>query len=251
MQRYFVKEDNWIEDQIVIVDDDAKHISVVMRMKEADQIICVHPNGTAARCTINHIEKNRVEAIINEVIRENSELPVQVTIVQGLPKGPKIDFVLQKGTELGAYAFQFFTAERSVMKWDSKKSQQKLLRFEKIVKEAAEQSHRLHIPVIHDVCSLDEVIKQLDQHAVVLFADEDAVRQRNVSPLQSVLKNITIDDHLYIVIGPEGGIADSERELLLAYDAISVRFGPRILRTETAAVYALACLSYQLEETME
>lgn len=249
MQRYFIKENNWLGDHVIIENDDAKHIAVVMRMNEAERIVCVHPSGKAALCTISQIEKNRIEAKIIDYLIDNSELPVRVTIVQGLPKGPKIDFILQKGTELGAIAFQFFTGERSVMKWDTKKAKQKMLRYEKIVKEAAEQSHRTHIPHIHEVCSLTEVMNQLEENAIVLFADEEAVRDGEFAPFQSALKKVKNAQHLYIVIGPEGGIADSERQFLLANDAIPVRFGPRILRTETAALYALACISYEFEES--
>lgn len=249
MQRYFVKENQWLDDLVTIIGEDAKHIAVVMRMKEGNEIICVHPNGQAAICLITVIEKNCVTAKVKEMLEHHSELPLHVTIVQGLPKGSKIDFILQKGTELGASTFQFFTAERSVVKWDQKKAKQKLVRYGKIVKEAAEQSHRNVIPTIAEVKSLAEVLKNCETADYILFADEELAKATDSPSLQTILQQIDIGAKVYIVIGPEGGITDNERALLLHSHANAVRFGPRILRTETAALYALSVISYEFEES--
>jgi len=250
MQRYFIEEENWLEEHITIKQDDAKHITSVMRMKINDDIICVHPDGKVAICKIQSIEKPVVHAIVQQYITTDVELPVNVTIVQGLPKGQKLDFILQKGTELGAYAFQFFTAKRSVAKWEPKKANQKLQRYEKIVKEAAEQSHRNHLPIIHDVKALGAIVSSLKKDDLILFADEEAVKQNNFPRLQTQLKEMQSNQDIYVVIGPEGGIDQTERDLLLRHGAKAIRLGPRILRTETAAMYVLANISYELEETI-
>lgn len=249
MQRYFIEKENWLDEHITIKQDDARHISSVMRMQVDDEIICVHPNGEVAICSIQSLEKSVVHAIVQQYIEDKVELPINVTIVQGLPKGQKLDFILQKGTELGAYGFQFFTAKRSIVKWEPKKAKQKIQRFEKIVKEAAEQSHRNHMPIIHDVKALDSILSALTNDDLVLFADEEAVQENNFPSLQSHLRNLQHNQHVYVVIGPEGGIDHVEREILLNHGAKAIRLGPRILRTETAAMYVLANISYELEET--
>lgn len=250
MQRYFINENKWLDDDMVtITDEDAKHIALVMRMKEGNEIICVHPNGQAAICLIMSIEKNCVTAKVKQMLEGHSELPIQVTIVQGLPKGSKIDFILQKGTELGASTFQFFPAERSVAKWDEKKAKQKIVRFEKIVKEAAEQSHRNIIPTINKVTSLATVLKSCEAADYILFADEELAKKTDAPSLQAILQAIDVGTKIYIVIGPEGGLTDNERTLLMNHGANAVRLGPRILRTETAALYALSVISYEFEES--
>src|SRR5699024_12629216 len=113
-----------------------------MRMNENDKIICNHEEGYAAICQITNLNKSTVEAKVVEELTENMELPVTITIAQGLPKGDKFDFVRQKGTELGAKAFIPFQADRSEVQWDQKKYAKKKQRCTKINKEAREESHQ-------------------------------------------------------------------------------------------------------------
>ncbi|WP_369813126.1 RsmE family RNA methyltransferase [Virgibacillus halodenitrificans] len=140
MQRYFVSETGWGTNEVTILGEDVHHINRVMRYKEGANIICNHPDGRAAICELLVITADSVQAEIKQWLNENVELPIQVTVAQGLPKGDKLELILQKGTELGAYAFIPFQAERSIVNWDKKKQEKKLIRFNKIVKEASEQS---------------------------------------------------------------------------------------------------------------
>src|SRR5699024_3646557 len=121
LQRYFINREDWTEGSVLIKGEDAHHILRVMRYTVGDQIICNQPEGKAAVCVISETEKNKVVAKIENDLHVSTELPVHVTIAQGLPKGDKIDLILQKGTELGAHAFIPFQAERSVVVWDDKK----------------------------------------------------------------------------------------------------------------------------------
>src|SRR5699024_10548338 len=136
---------NWSEKSVQISGDDAHHIQRVMRFEVGDKLICNHPDGRVALCTIAELSKQTVEATIDRWINEQRELPVQVTIAQGLAKGDKFEWVLQKGTELGAHAFIPYQAERSVVKWNRKKAEKKQQRFERTVKEASEKCHRNEI----------------------------------------------------------------------------------------------------------
>lgn len=248
MQRYFISDEQCQNNRVTITGDDAHHIIRVMRMQIDDKIICNPPQTTGAICRITEINDSSVFAVIEEWIDKESELPVYVTIAQGLPKGDKMDFVLQKGTELGASAFIPFQADRSVVKWDRKKAEKKLTRFEKIVKEASEQSHRNYLPEIKPAMSLQALVKESESYQVRIFAYEEEAKTGEFTSFASVVSKLNTGDNVLICVGPEGGFSEQEVVTLKDHHFIPVRFGPRILRTETAALYGLASISYHMEE---
>ncbi|UOQ93785.1 16S rRNA (uracil(1498)-N(3))-methyltransferase [Halobacillus shinanisalinarum] len=247
MQRYFIDQANWEEDRVVIKGDDVHHIVKVMRMKKEDSLICVHPERGPALCEIVAAEQEVLCSII-DWLDENKELPVEVTIVQSLGKGDKLEQVVQKGTELGADFFIPFDAERSVAKWDAKKANKKLTRLKKIAKEASEQSERAKVPSVLDVMTLSEIIEQNDSYDVKLIAHENEARSVRSHSLSSRLHVIKDNQRVIIIFGPEGGFTPGEADKLFASGFLPVRLGPRILRMETAPLYFLSSLSYQLEE---
>ncbi len=248
MQRYFVPENNWQEKTINIHGEDAHHIARVMRNKPGQEIICVHPKGKAAICQIETIGKSEVIVQIINWLKEDPELPVHVTIVQGLPKGNKLELIFQKGTELGAAQFWLWESARSVIKWDSKKSTQKMKRYCKIIEEASEQCHRIQIPVVKEPRTLDHIIQESDTYDVKLFAYEEEARTSDYTSLGTILKDVNKGDSIMICIGPEGGFSEKEAAVLMDNRFHPIRLGPRILRTETASIYALSSISYHFEE---
>ncbi|WP_430785171.1 16S rRNA (uracil(1498)-N(3))-methyltransferase [Virgibacillus flavescens] len=248
MQRYFVPEDQWENNNLIISGDDAHHITRVMRGNTGDKLICNHPNGYAVLGEITSLEQERVSVLILESIEESVELPVSVTIAQGLPKGDKLEHVLQKGTELGAFKFIPFSADRSIVKWDEKKASKKMFRFAKIVKEASEQSHRNRIPDVTPVMKIEQLIAESKEYDVKIFAYEEEAKTKEFVSFASVINQLKSDQRIIVCIGPEGGFSDMEVSLLKENNFKSVRLGPRILRTETASLYVLASISYQLEE---
>lgn len=249
LQRYFILEDsNWTRENVIITGDDVHHIVRVMRGEIGDRIICNDQNGQAAICEIMEISTDMVKTVILEWEKQDTELPVEVTIVQGLPKGDKFDLILQKGTELGASSFIPFKAERSVVVWNEKKMRKKTQRFEKIVKEASEQSHRRKIPTIESSVNIKQLIDVSKLYDLKLLAYEEEARTENFQSFAGLLKSCQSGMRILICIGPEGGFTETEVNLLKENDFYSVRFGPRILRTETAALYALASISYHFEE---
>nr|WP_318539015.1 16S rRNA (uracil(1498)-N(3))-methyltransferase [Terribacillus saccharophilus] len=191
---------------------------------------------------------DHVTVSVLEKVDMNTEMPVSVTIAQGLPKGDKLEWIVQKGTELGASAFVPFQVARSVVKWDEKKKDKKRQRLEKIAKEAAEQSSRLIIPAIEDVQSFQMSLDSDDTYKHKLFAYEEAAKGFKAEPLRSVFQHISPSDNVLVVIGPEGGFSESEANALQNAGFAPIRLGPRILRTETAPLYMLASLSYHFEE---
>lgn len=248
MQRYYVKEAAWQDNIVILTDEDAHHIKRVMRQQIGDELICNHPNGEVAHCSIIEMNDNDVKVQILEWLSADSELPVHVTIVQGLPKGNKLELIFQKGTELGAAAFQLFEADRSVAKWDEKKTANRFKRYNKIIKEASEQCHRSIMPELHNVRSLKQILLESDTYDYVLFGYEEAAKQQYNDSFSNILKKVHPGQSILFVIGPEGGFSKEEVELLESYGAHSVRLGKRILRTETASLYALASISYHFEE---
>ncbi|HLR08254.1 MAG TPA: 16S rRNA (uracil(1498)-N(3))-methyltransferase [Bacillota bacterium] len=248
MQRYFVPDSNWMDHKVIITGDDAHHIARVMRLKKDDQIICNHPNGQAAICILQNVGPNEVHAIIYRWLERSAELPVQVTIAQGLPKSNKFEFVLQKGTELGADGFIPFRAARSVVVWDDKKTVKKMKRYEKILKEASEQSHRNKIPYIKAPMTIEELIDESVAYDIKLYAYEEEAKTSTFHSLSSVLQTLKNRERILVCIGPEGGFSPDEAKMLTDAGFHKVRLGPRILRTETASIYVLASISYHLEE---
>lgn len=245
MQRYFVNDEQWIKDEVIITDDDYHHMTRVMRMKIGDKVICNHPTGKSATCQINAINDKEVMLTVIDYLDETTELPVKVTIAQGLPKRDKLEFVLQKGTELGASRFLPFEAARSVTKWNKKKGKSRLKRFRKIVKEASEQSHRQLLPEVDEPKSIAQLIEASDGYDVKIVAYEEEAK---TNELKTAFDSLGHGDKMIVCIGPEGGFSKDEIELLKEHGFQSVRLGPRILRTETASLYVLASLSYHFEE---
>ncbi|MFS0655254.1 16S rRNA (uracil(1498)-N(3))-methyltransferase [Bacillus sp. 179-C3.3 HS] len=250
MQRYFIdltKEEVITKGTIVIKGEDVHHLTNVMRMKTGQEILCLTTDGFEALSKIDTMTKEEVTCHVESWTNNNRELPVQVTVASGLPKGDKLELIIQKGTELGATAFVPFQAARSITKLDQKKSQKKRERWEKIAKEAAEQSYRNIIPHVHPVSTFKELIQLAREFDKCVVAYEESSKEGEQSRFQSVLQEMKGGQTLLLVFGPEGGLAEKEIEELEAVGAVICGLGPRILRTETAPLFALSAISYQTE----
>ncbi|MBM4762344.1 16S rRNA (uracil(1498)-N(3))-methyltransferase [Bacillus sp. B15-48] len=246
MQRYFVNSPTE-DEQFHIVGDDYHHLVRVMRMKQGNQIICVSTHGESALCEIAEITAEKVVANVVKWNEDSSELPVRITIASGLPKGDKLDWIIQKGTELGARRFVPFKAARSIVKWDEKKSSKKIERWGKIAKEAAEQSHRNFIPTIDFINTLNDLVAYGVTYDYKLIAYEEEAKQGESSLLYEVFQKMRANESLLIIFGPEGGLTEKEVSFLQENGFVSCSLGPRILRTETAPLYLLSAASYHFE----
>jgi len=243
MQRYFAQPDHFTDQEVTIVGDDVHHIVNVMRAREGEEIFVSDGAGRSARARLVYLSAKEARATVLEVLTEQRELPIRVTIGQGLPKGEKMEWILQKGTELGAYSFFPFSSERTIVKLDAKKEAKKLERWRKIVKEAAEQSHRSVLPQLPAPVSFREALEAGRPYTRCAIAYE----KEGGTSLHEVLTDMQADDSLLVLIGPEGGFSPQEVAQAEAKGFLSVSLGPRILRTETASQYVLACASYQFE----
>ncbi|PLR93812.1 16S rRNA (uracil(1498)-N(3))-methyltransferase [Bacillus sp. T33-2] len=246
MQRYFSMEASG-GNRFYLKGGDFHHIVRVMRMNEGAEIICVDPVGKSALCKIAEITDETVAAEIVKWIEGSSELPVHITIASGLPKGDKLEWIIQKGTELGAFQFVPFIASRSVVKWDDKKSAKKVERWQKIAREAAEQSHRTRVPEICTPVNIHQLVNESPNYDYKLIAYEEEARQGESSVLASTFSKLGEGESLLVVFGPEGGLAAEEIALLKEHGFVPCGLGPRILRTETAPLYVLSAASYHFE----
>lgn len=240
MQRYFIPADQFNDSIVTIQGQDYHHIVNVMRMNEGQSIIC-STNGLSYLCEIKQISDDELTCIIIEKLTENQEMPITITLAQGLPKGDKLDLIVQKTTELGLEHFIPLQMDRTIVKWDHKKEQKKLDRLRKIAKEASEQSHRSVVPVIHEKLSLKELFQNRSyDHYWVASEFEAKGTEPNSAELKKAVQQVNEGDHVLVIIGPEGGFSDQEIEFLKEQGCQSIRLGPRILRTETAPLYALS-----------
>lgn len=247
MQRYFLKNHQFQAKQVRITDEDAHHIARVMRMEVGERIIVCNEDKECYYLTITAVTPDEVTGEIGEAIESDTELPIEVTIAQGLPKGDKFEWVIQKATECGASEFIPLNMERSVVKLDAKKASKKVERWNKIAKEAAEQSHRQMVPTVTDVYTFKQLLDRASQYDVCLFAYEETAKQGQLAQLKQSLREIQTNGKMLVVVGPEGGISEKEETLLLQSGFKPCALGPRILRTETAPIYILSAISYALE----
>ena len=247
MQRYFAEQAPTNDDYFELAGDAARHISKVMRMTAGDQIIVVH-NNQAFICEIETVDLHVTARKTGETIA-SPEMPVRVSIACGLPKGDKLELIAQKGTELGMHALIPFAAERSIVKWDDKKAKKNQERLQKIALEAAEQSHRTHIPVIENPISFKQLLAVIPNYDAVFIADEEDAKLEVRARFADKLKNVSENKYesILCIFGPEGGISRKESEALIAAGAQTMSLGPRILRAETAPLYALSAISYEFE----
>lgn len=246
VQRYFVKQ-RANENRFFIDAEDRHHIVKVMRMDIGEEIICVDSEGNSAICKIAEITDERVVADVVQWKIEISELPISITIASGLPKGDKLEWIIQKGTELGANEFLPFSAARSVVKWDDKKAAKKIERWQKIAKEAAEQSHRQILPLVSNPVSFKTLLENSKDFDYKLAAFEEESRSGETSKFSAALQKMQKGETLLLVFGPEGGLSEEEVKALKEHGFDLCGLGPRILRTETAPLYALAAISYHFE----
>ena len=246
MQRYFVNSNQIIDDCATISGTDVHHLTNVMRASVGDQILLCSDARETFLAAITAITKTEVMMQIVAKKEENVELPVFVTIAQGITKGDKFDLVVQKATECGASAFVPVAMKRSVAKIESGKSEKKIERWQKIALEAARQAHRQVVPNVMMPVEMKGVLAMASDYDVCLFAYE-AFDETAKTALATVANGLSVGQRVLVVIGPEGGIDESEVKLLADAGFLTVGLGPRILRTETAPIYVMAALSYALE----
>lgn len=242
MTRFFVEIEDIKDNIILIQGENAKHIVTVLRMKKNEKLIVCDGHNIDYDCIIKHIYKETVEVEVVEKKTNTAETKIKVKLFQALPKLDKMDFIIQKCVEIGVDEIIPIITDNTIIKIeDTKKSQKKLERWNKISESAAKQSMRGKIPKISEILSYIqalEISKQLDK-TIIPYENE------KVNTLASSIRTFQ-GKSIGVFIGPEGGFTAKEILLAQEYSIQSVTLGNRILRSETAGLVTIANIIYEL-----
>ena len=239
MQRYFINET--IKQTHTIYDEQiVHHLLHVLRSKVNDQFILCDHEKQCYKVKITHIEQNQVT--VEQVTKLNADdNALSITLAASLIRKERYEFMLQKATELGVHTVIPVMSERTIIKLDDKGAKKKVERWRTITKEAAEQSHRYDLVDVREITPLKTIdFNHYDQIFLAYEAEDDV-------SFKTHLKQVKPNDKILILIGPEGGYSEQEVSFLKTKGAISVSLGKRILRAETASLYALSAISYEIE----
>ena len=244
MQRIFIDEEQIAEQTIKVTGEDAHHLRDVLRMRAGEIVLACAQGAWEYTCEITELSKEAVVLRITDAQRPGKELPSKITLLQCLPKGDKMETVIQKAVELGATEIVPVSSRRCVVRLDEKKAAAKVARWNAIAKAAAEQAKRMVIPTVREVVSFSDALSLTAPVLLMPYENEtDITRTRRI------LQAITPGQEVAVLIGPEGGFAPEEAEAAVAAGFQTISLGKRILRTETAGMAALAVLAFLLEET--
>lgn len=244
MHHFFVTPSQVKDGEIWIEGTDVNHIKNVLRMKEGEELQISDGSGITYLCTLTSATGEKVCAAIKEEMQRDTELPSKIYLFQGLPKADKMELIIQKAVELGAYEVIPVSTKRAVVKLDDKKAGKKVERWNSIAESGAKQSGRNVIPKVTEVMSFKnalEYAKELD----VLFIPYELAE--GMEETRELIEQIQPGQSVGIFIGPEGGFEVSEVESAIEYGAKPITLGKRILRTETAGLTMLSILMYHLE----
>ncbi len=249
MPRFFVQKEQIADGVVSIFGDDAHHLSRALRMAAGECITVCDMQSLEYECELTDFLPDRVLAKVLTSRQSDTEPPYRAHIYQALPKGDKLDSIIQKAVECGAASITTFESERCVVKVKADAEGKKTERRQRIAAEAAKQSGRGLLPAVHPTLSFVDAIRQASKADIPLLCYEG----EDQKTLSAVLKEYKANQRkgeipeISIVIGSEGGFSLAEVRAAKEAGLISVGLGKRILRTETASSFALSCLVYELE----
>lgn len=247
MYRFFVEphQINTNDNAVIITGGDVNHIKNVLRMKIGEEIAVSNGlDGREYRCGIEALEEDRVLCRLYFIKEDGVELPSRVYLFQGLPKGDKMELVIQKAVELGVYQVIPVAAKRCVVKLDDKKAKGKIARWQGIAEAAAKQSKRAVIPQVSDVMTFAQAVELAKNMDLKLIPYELAEGMEHTRELMGKLMP---GQDIAVFIGPEGGFEEAEVKLAKEKGIEAITLGRRILRTETAGLTVLSWIVYALE----
>lgn len=243
MFQFFVAPEQIGEKEAFVTGSDVNHIRNVLRMKSGEQMRISDQQGRDVLCEISQADGEKITLKILKSC-EGTEPPVKITLFQALPKGDKMELVIQKAVELGVSEIIPVAMRNCVVKLDKKRAENKCIRWQAIAESAAKQSKRSIIPRVGPVHTFEEAAEYVRTMDVRLLPYE---QERGMAHTREVLGNLEKGASIGIFIGPEGGFASGEIEMVKD-DMEIISLGNRILRTETAGMAVLAMLVYEMED---
>ena len=244
MYHFFVSEEQINGENAYIEGSDVNHIANVLRMKPGEELLISVRGDWDYLCKIVDIETDRVNLKVLESM-EQRELPVNITLLQGIPKSDKLEMIIQKAVELGVSEIIPVKTKRVVVKIDEKKVDTKVNRWNAIAESAAKQSKRSIIPKVHEPMSIDNALEIVKDFGVKLIPYENA---DGIDKTRKILDNMDKTKNIAVFIGPEGGFEESEVDSIKNSGFEVITLGKRILRTETAGLALLSNIMIRLED---
>jgi 16S rRNA (uracil1498-N3)-methyltransferase len=221
--------------EVVLPEHAATHLARVLRLREGDPCVLFNGDGHDYAARLVSIGKRELRAEVLSMQAVDNESPLRIVLLQGIARGEKMDLILQKATELGVAAIVPVSGERTEVRLDAERAQKRLAHWYSVVRSACEQSGRARVPALSAPGSLDAAAITLEGDGLRLLLDPQGEHR---------LENLAApaNDTVWIAIGPEGGWSPRDREVLHAAGFSGLRLGPRVLRTETAGLAAIAAL---------
>ena len=220
---------------LILEKEDTHYLNNVMRLREGDNVFLFNSKDGEFKGEIVSFDKKKIKVRLNSKI-ENTNKPGKISLIFSLIKNSKLDYLIQKCTEIGVKSFVPVISQKSVAK------NLNIKRTEKIIKESCEQSNQLILPVIHEVEKLEKKLKSFDKNSIIFFADINSSNNK----IEAVHEN-NKNHEFYLLVGPEGDFSLKERDLLNSMsNCIPISLGQNILRSETAAVVGLTLLNSQI-----
>lgn len=240
MRRFFFDK-NAVEDGSAIITGNLfRHIAKVLRLKIGTSVVLVDQDGVHYTGLIRDIDRR---SLVIALEKQGTEPAIAagtgITLFQGLPKGNKMELILQKSTELGVAGVVPFVAARSIPRLPKEREAERLVRWQRISSEAARQSGRSTLPHISAIRDFSEILGLADQTVKLLLWEREQTNR-----LKSILTELSLPESVAVLVGPEGGLTDNEAEAAMETGFVPITLGSRILRTETAAIAVLAILQF-------
>lgn len=244
MQHFFVDPFQVRGEYIYIEGTDVNHMKNVLRMKQDEELTVSDGNNHKYLCRIARYGDGQAVVAILEEETSDTELPSRIYLFQGLPKQDKMELIVQKAVELGAYEVIPVATKRAVVRLDAKKAVKKVERWQSIAESASKQAGRGIVPHVTEVLGFSEALEYAEKLDVVLIPYELA---EGMQETKAVIESVQPTQSVGVFIGPEGGFDREEVEEALGMGATAITLGKRILRTETAGLTTLSVLMFHLE----
>ena len=253
MQKVFLERNSIVDGELCITGGDAHHIRDVLRMRPGEQLLVSCGDEWEYTCEITESDKEEIRARVIDAQRPGKELPCRVTLLQCLPKGDKMETVIQKAVELGAAEIVPVASRRCVVKLDEKKAEARVRRWNTIAASAAAQAKRMIVPQVHAVLSLSEALRYARSGAILPREEQPVLllpyeHAEGMARTRQIVGGIRPGQPVAVLVGPEGGFDEEEVRQAREEGFEPITLGRRILRTETAGLATLSMLVYVLDE---
>ena len=246
MHRFYISPSAWNLDALVLGPEESHHCVDVLRAREGDRVVVFNGLGVEATAEISRIERNFVE-LRRQHHAKTPQLSCAITLGQAIPKGRNMDLIVQKATELGVYAVAPLVSERTVAQLDEREVEKKRTKWQSVAVEAAKQCGQNWLPRVYAPQTPKSFFESEQKSSLMLIAS----LQRDAMHLKEVLTD-HISNHgtrpssVLVLIGPEGDFTPAESNLAKSWGCFPISLGPIVLRAETAAIYCLSVLSYEI-----